>query len=655
MTPMAFVDRDERALPRGVAEARDRAETTSFARPSRATSSGVQELWETHRAPNPDDIYLGAYEGWYCVGCEEFKTEKELVQPGNICPLHHEPVERVKEETYFFRLSRYADDAPAPLRGAPGFHRARERAATRCISFVEGGLKDLSISRTKLHLGHPGAGRPEARHVRLVRRAHELLDGAPGRGRAPRRSGATRAAIVHLVGKDILRFHAVYWPAILMSAGLAAADHGLRARLSHLQRAEDEQIAPQRGRAARHRAAFGEVVGQRRGRRRRAPLPAPARDRLRPGRGLRSRRDDRAVQRRPRQEPRQPPGAHAGPLREDDGGEGARARASGRRSSTELHAALEGALARGARGVGRLEPHRALERTWAIASAANQYVDRAAPWAEAKKGDHARVETILDTLLAVLGRALGRDLAGAADEERRDAAQLGLAPVARGEGKDWLAAPAVEARRRRGAGAGGRRSSRRSTRPGEGAAGGADAEGVEAARHRRAGAAPARRARPRPRAALAPGSARARAPATAITYDQFAPWTCASGVVKTCERVPKKDKLLKLAVDVGEAEPRTIVAGLALSFQPEELVGRKVIVVANLAPREFGKGLVSHGMLLATGPEREAHAGDRRGRRRAGRQAEVGRFVPSDPQTRSSLRKGRSRERRTGSAAILRG
>jgi methionyl-tRNA synthetase len=74
------------------------------------------------------------------------------------------------------------------------------------------------------------------------------------------------------------------------------------------------------------------------------------------------------------------------------------------------------------------------------------------------------------------------------------------------------------------------------------------------------------------------------------------------GIVRSCERVPKKDKLLKLAVDLGEPEPRTIVAGLALSFRPEELVSRKVIVVSNLAPREFGRGLVSHGMLLATGP-----------------------------------------------------
>ena len=73
------------------------------------------------------------------------------------------------------------------------------------------------------------------------------------------------------------------------------------------------------------------------------------------------------------------------------------------------------------------------------------------------------------------------------------------------------------------------------------------------------------------------------------------------GVVLEAEKVPKKDKLLKLKVDVGEAEPRQIVAGLALSFAPEALVGKRVVVVTNLAPRDFGKGLVSHGMLLAAG------------------------------------------------------
>src|SRR5208282_2648574 len=88
----------------------------------------------------------------------------------------------------------------------------------------------------------------------------------------------------------------------------------------------------------------------------------------------------------------------------------------------------------------------------------------------------------------------------------------------------------------------------------------------------------------------------------AISYDQFATIDLRVGLVKSCEKVPKKDKLLRLSVDLGEPEPRTIIAGLALSFAPDALVGRRVVVVANLAPRDFGKGLVSHGMLLATGP-----------------------------------------------------
>jgi len=89
---------------------------------------------------------------------------------------------------------------------------------------------------------------------------------------------------------------------------------------------------------------------------------------------------------------------------------------------------------------------------------------------------------------------------------------------------------------------------------------------------------------------------------TSISYDQFANVDLRVGIVKDCERIPKKDKLLRLSVDLGEKEPRTIIAGLAMSFSPESLKGKKIIVVANLAPRDFGKGLVSHGMLLATGP-----------------------------------------------------
>jgi methionine--tRNA ligase beta chain len=103
-------------------------------------------------------------------------------------------------------------------------------------------------------------------------------------------------------------------------------------------------------------------------------------------------------------------------------------------------------------------------------------------------------------------------------------------------------------------------------------------------------------------APAAPPSPEADKPLTvSVTYEQFSAVDLRVGVVRTCERIPKKDKLLRLTVDVGESAPRTIAAGLAQSFQPEQLVDRKVIVVVNLAPRDFGKGVVSHGMLLATG------------------------------------------------------
>jgi len=94
------------------------------------------------------------------------------------------------------------------------------------------------------------------------------------------------------------------------------------------------------------------------------------------------------------------------------------------------------------------------------------------------------------------------------------------------------------------------------------------------------------------------------APETRVlaTYDDFTKIDLRVGVVRTCERVKGKDKLLRLQIDLGEPELRQIVAGLALTFKPEELVERRVVVVANLAPRDFGKGLVSNGMILATGP-----------------------------------------------------
>jgi methionyl-tRNA synthetase len=250
-------------------------------------------------------------------------------------------------------------------------------------------------------------------------------------------------------------------------------------------------------------------------------------------------------------------------------------------------------------------PHRALEATWAISSAANQYVDKAAPWAAAKAGDTGRVATILATLLEAL--RVVSVMIWPAMPTKSDAlrAQLGLAPLVTKVGDDlwpvkFAPRPAGEA-----------------LAPSTPLFPTLDEDQRKALLDRLVPkpepqepsieeAAPATSGVPTTRLTA---EAAVEAPTTSqsINYDQFAAVELKVGVVVTCVKVPKKDKLLQLSVDVGEESPRTIIAGLALSFTPETLVGRRVVVVANLQPRDFGKGLVSHGMLLATGPSEALH------------------------------------------------
>ncbi len=533
----------------------------------------VQEIWE--RVAKNGDVYLGQYEDWYCVGCESFKTEKELLE-GNVCPLHNKPVERVKEETYFFKLKDYETKLLDYYDQNPGFIEPESRR-NEVISFVKGGLKDLSVSRTSFTWGIPVPGNPK--HIMFVwfdalanywtalgDEGREILD-AERRGRAPRRQGHPPLSRGLLAGVPLER-------------GAAAADEGVRARLSDHRRSEDEQIAAQRGRPG---APRGDGRDRRR---RRAPLSAAPRGRVRTRRRLRSRGDDRALQRRPREEPRQPPLAHARPLRE----------ANGRTTvppykPTDLEREFEKQAAAlieaAAKAWTELAPHRALEETFALSSLANQYVDRAAPWAEAKKGNQERVDTILALLLETL-RALSV-LVWPAIPRKADAlrAQLALAPIKLELDKDLWPKLAFD----RAGQALGTASVLFPT---------IDKEGEKKLLDRLQPKPEASEAAPPP--SSVPGHPSAAPEIATISYDQFATVDLRVGLVKSAKKVPKKDKLLELEVDLGEDKPRTIIAGLALSFTPEQLTGQRVIVVANLAPRDFGKGLVSYGMLLASGP-----------------------------------------------------
>src|SRR3954453_3609086 len=179
---------------------------------------GVLELIARIQARMPDDIYLGQHAGWYCQTEETFIPENQ-VKDGRDQDAH--PVERTTEQNYFFKLSRYTQPLLEHYRRNPDFVRPRTRL-NEVVAFVEQGLKDLSISRTAVSWGIPFPGNPD--HViyvwmdALTNYISALGFGSGGDDDA--RFRHYWPADIHLIGKDIVRFHAVYWPAFLMSAGL---------------------------------------------------------------------------------------------------------------------------------------------------------------------------------------------------------------------------------------------------------------------------------------------------------------------------------------------------------------------------------------------------------------------------------------------------
>ena len=553
----------------------------------------VTELWNQIVAQGNKDLYLGAYAGFYCVGCEGFKTEKELLQPGNLCAIHKTAVERVEEPTYFFALKKYQERLLAFYEKHPDFIQPETRR-NEVLSFVRGGLEDLSCSRTTFSWGIPVPNDPK--HVMYVWfDALTNYRSAIGHGDLTR-FWSPESKVVHIVGKDILRFHAVYWPAFLMSAGYtdeelpsAVFAHGFLTidgeKMSKAMKngVDPLKVAGELGAdVLRYHLLRAIAFGQDGDfdhaallERYNAELGKNVGNLLNRVLGLCAKNTD---------------SKHPG----DDP-------ATDTALETELDEAVRTHTADARKAWHDLQPHLALETTMKLSSAANAYVDRAAPWVAVKNKDTARVAKILSRLLRVL-EALSVMLWPAiptkADAMR---AQLGLPPLTPAVGSTLYPSATPAARADLALAPAGplfptfdekaQKEILDRLVPGRAAEAPGDAAPP--------GAAPVTPAPATSAAALA----EAEAPSPAISYDDFANVDLRVGIVLTSVKVPKKDKLLLLTVDIGEAEPRTIVAGLALTFNPpESLVGRRVVVVANLAPRDFGKGLVSHGMLLATGP-----------------------------------------------------
>jgi len=194
----------------------DRFSRTTAARHEAIVKEFFGRVWEA------GDIYQGQQQGWYCVSCEEFKEERELLE-GRRCPIHtNKEVEWRDERNYFFRLSKYQTQLEEFYQSRPDFIQPESRR-NEVLNFVSQGLQDFSISRVNLDWGFPVPVDPK--HTlyvwfdALLGYVTALLepDAEPTLANA---LGTWWPVNLHLIGKDILRFHAVYWPAMLLSAGL---------------------------------------------------------------------------------------------------------------------------------------------------------------------------------------------------------------------------------------------------------------------------------------------------------------------------------------------------------------------------------------------------------------------------------------------------
>jgi methionyl-tRNA synthetase len=220
VTPKELADRNaarfEALMPR-INASNDFFIRTSDPRHKRRVQDVMQRVHDNGYA------YKGMYEGWYCPRCADFKTEAE-VGPDQTCPIHKIPLDREQEENWFFRLSAFQDRLEQLFHDNPDFVRPRQRY-NEALSFIKGGLNDISLSRSKITWGIDVPWAPG--HVfyvwfdALLNYYTALSFARDGEDLTPRFWPAT----FHIIGKDILKFHTIYWPATLMAAGIELPEH----------------------------------------------------------------------------------------------------------------------------------------------------------------------------------------------------------------------------------------------------------------------------------------------------------------------------------------------------------------------------------------------------------------------------------------------
>jgi methionyl-tRNA synthetase len=555
---------------------------------------GVQELWR--RIRDNGYIYKGSYTGQYCV-FDEMYVE---VGPGEPCPECARSTETVKEENYFFKLSAFAEPLLQLYTSQPDFIRPETRR-NEVIAFVRSGLRDLSISRSTFSWGIPVPDDPKhVIYVWLDALANYITALGYGSGDASKFEKFWPAD-VHMIGKEIVRFHCVYWPAFLMAAGLplpkSIVAHGwLLFEESKMSKSRGnivrtETILDGLGADALRYFLLREVVFGQDGSFSFDALVQRYNSDLANGLGNLASRTLTMITRYFHGEVPYPSRGAAHTGAED------MIAALAKHSISEFHELFQ-----------QQQFSRALELAWALVAAVDKYIVENEPWTLGEKQDEhsrSRLATVLYTSAEALRIVTALAHPVMPDATAKIWAQMGLGEITKTSLADlhWgqlqLATKLgkiepvfpradksaiermqmIEDQQRTPAGA---------------------TEAVTTEVVERQASSPGTAETP-----ASQGSAPLNKPAAPldgkITIDDFAKVELRVAQVKVAEKVKGADKLLRLEVDLG-TEVRQIVAGIAEAYPPETLIGRKVVIVANLAPRKL-RGLESNGMIVAASLE----------------------------------------------------
>lgn len=498
------------------------------------------------------DVYQDEYEGWYCRHEENFLTDLQ-VQDGK-CPECGRPVERASESAYFFALSKYEKPLLDYYASHPEFIRPDFRM-NEVRRFVEGGLKDLCISRYKLRWGIPI---PKAEDHSLYVWIDALINYLTGVGFGTDENMFNHfwPCDLHLLGKDILKFHCVYWPAMLMSAKVplpkALFNHGwLRVQGQKMSKSVGNVVDPfylieaYGAETVRYFLMRDVQFGQDGNfseenlvKRHNSDLVNDLGNLIHRSLSMCKKYfDDRVPS----------PGDH---------------------TNADLRKACEATFASYSGLMDELDFRSALETVWGLVSMANTFIDHQKPWEVFKRGDIDQLGGILYSVLEV-GRiilCMLRPFIPLASDKALN--MMGIEPTAYerlSELVKW----------------------------------GGLAEGTEISEIAHPFERTEMKAAPTPSEAPAERKEKKGKSMTkpTITIDDFGKVELVVGKIISCEPVPGSKSLLKISVDIG-TEVRTAVAGMKKHYTPDEIVGKKIAFVANLAPATIF-GVESTGMVLA--------------------------------------------------------